>query len=107
MCFMRMAGMDWLVDILNFIFKSRVVTFVDGALMFKEFIGVGLETGLSYSTLMINDIMIHYFGIPGYLFVRGNVGIFYTQLFGGLFIVGSVVGDDFNNMEVKINIFGY
>jgi len=100
--FMRMAGMDWLVDILNFIFKSRVVTFVDGALMFNEFIGVGLETGLSYNTLMINDITIHFFGIPGYIFVRGNVGIFYTQLFGGVFVVGSVVEDDFNNMIVDM-----
>jgi transcription antitermination factor NusG len=100
--FMRMAGMDWLVDILNFIFKSRFVTYLDGALMFNEFIGIGLETGLSYNTLMINDITIHFFGIPGYLFVRSNLGIFYIQIFGGVFVVGTVVDDDFDNMEVDM-----
>jgi hypothetical protein len=100
--FMRMAGMDWLVDILNFIFKSRVVAFVDGALMFNEFIGVGLETGLSYNTLIVNDVTYHFFGVPGYLFVRGNVGIFYIQLYGGVFIVGTVMEDDFNNMATDM-----
>ncbi|MBN1798364.1 MAG: hypothetical protein JW822_07290 [Spirochaetales bacterium] len=100
--FMRMAGMDWLVDILNFMFKSRVVAFVDGALMFNEFIGIGLETGLSYNTLMVNDVTYHFFGIPGYLFVRGNLGIFYIQLYGGVFIVGTVMEDNFNNMTTDM-----
>jgi hypothetical protein len=102
--FMRMAGMDWLVDFLNFVFKSRVVTFVDGTLMFNGFIGVGLETGLGYNTLMVGDTTIHFFGIPGYVFVRGNIGLFYAQLFGGVYITGMVVDDNFNNMDVSVGL---
>ncbi len=102
--FMRLVGMDWLVDFLNFVFKSRAVTFLDGALMFNDFIGIGLETGLGYNTLMVNNITIHFFGIPGYVFVRGNIGLFYAQLFGGVYITGMVVDDDFNNMDVSIGL---
>ncbi len=102
--FMRMAGMDWLVDMLNFIFKARAVTYLDGTLMFNDFIGVGIETGLGYNTLMVGNTTYHFFGIPAYLFVRSNISILYLQLFGGVNFVGTVEEGNFGSMQVNTEL---
>jgi hypothetical protein len=99
--FLKFAGMDWLVDFLNFLFKVRGGMYVDGVLMLNDNIGFGLESGLSYNYLIVDTTTFHFFSIPAFLLVRFNAGALYTQWYGGLYIQGVVEEDNFGSMSIS------
>ena len=82
-----------LIDFFTFLSHIKGGFVIDFSLMFIEYFGLGIETGLLYNTMTFDTYRIHNFSVPGFGIIRFNLGPLFLQLYGGVEVIGSLLED--------------